>query len=507
MFDHRTALLASATVLAAGVIPTAVIASGTPAHAATTLSKNVTANLFEYNWPSVAADCTNVLGPNGFAAVQVAPPEDSYDNVDHYWYDVYQPVDYSLNSRMGTPAQFQAMVATCHTAGVKVYVDAVLNHTAAGDGGNDTSYGGQPFNSGTLTYPAYSTSNFHSYPTNCPESNDSIDNWLSYTDVTQCRLDGLPDLATETTYVRDTEAAYLNGLIADGVDGFRLDAASSIGESDIAAIEALLNPDPTTGTPVYITQEVYPGSSGQDPRLDPTSFEPEGSVTSFDYSYALTDDFQNGDIAALGSSNFALPSADASSFVTNHDTERASSPTLHYSNGAKYILADEFLLAYGYGTPQIFSSFEFSSYNQAPPDAPNGDVTNTVCGTGAWECTEQNPAIDAMVGWHNLAYTNNDPVTNWTTDGNDLIAFSRGSDAWIAINNGTTALTDTVTTGLPDATYCDIINDTYNGGSCSGTGIAVSGGRATVTVPAHGSLAVDINSAITAVPRPLRPGR
>ncbi|MBR7836159.1 alpha amylase C-terminal domain-containing protein [Actinospica durhamensis] len=496
---RRPALLAVGSVLTAVLTPAAVltVTSARAAHAASALSRNVTANLFEYDWNSVAQDCTNVLGPDGFAAVQVSPPQDSYDNVDHYWWDVYQPVDYSIDGRLGTASQFSSMVAACHAAGVKVYADVVLNHMATGDGGSDTSYGGASFDSATLTYPAYTSADFHSYPADCPESSDSIVNWLSYTEVTQCRVDGLPDLATNTTAVRDTEAAYLNNLIGLGIDGFRLDSATEIGETDIAAIEALLTDDSTTGTPVFITQEVYPGSSGQDSRLNPTSFEPEGSVTSFDYSYDVTDDFENGDLAALDTIAPALPSADASSFITNQDTERASSPTLSYKNGSEYILADEFLLAYGYGTPQIFSSFEFSSYNQAPPDASNGDVTATVCGTGTWECTEQNTAIDALVGWHDLAYTNNDTVANWTSDGNDLVAFSRGSDAWIALNNGTSAQTATFTTGLPNGTYCDIVNDTYSNGACSGTGITVANGSATVTVPAGGSVAFDTASAIT----------
>lgn len=495
---RRSALLTVGAVLASFLIaPAAVMSvSAAPARAATALSRNVTANLFEYNWDSVAADCTNVLGPDGFAAVQVSPPQDSYDQADHYWWDVYQPVDYSLTSRFGTAAQFAAMVGACHAAGVKVYADVVLNHMAAGDGGPDTGYGGGAFDSSTLTYPAYTAADFHSYPADCPESGDGIVNWLSYTEVTGCRLDGLPDLATNTTAVRDTEAAYLNSLIAQGVDGFRLDSATEIGETDIAAIEALLDPDSSTDTAVFVTQEVYPGTSSQDSRLNPTSFEPEGSVTSFDYSYDLTDDFESGDLAALGSISPQLPSADASSFVTNQDTERASSPTLDYADGSAYILADEFLLAYGYGTPQIFSGFEFSSYNQAPPDAADGDVTDTVCGTGAWECTERNAAIDALVGWHNLAYTDNDAVAHWSTDGNDLIAFSRGADAWIALNNGSSAQTATFATGLPDGTYCDIVNATYSSGSCSGTGITVSGGSATVTVPAGGSVAFDVDSLI-----------
>ena len=487
-------LLLTPTLVAAALFAPAALHTAS-AHAAS-LDKDVTANLFEYDFNSIAADCTNVLGPDGFAAVQVAPPEDSYDQPDHYWWDVYQPVDYSVGGRLGTEAQFESMISACHAAGVKVYVDAVLNHMAAGDGGADTSYDGQSFDSSTLTYPAYSSADFHSYPADCPESSDSIVNWLSYTEVTQCRLDGLPDLATETTTVRDAEAGYLNSMIEMGADGFRLDSATEIGETDIAAIESMLDDDTTTGQPVGIVQEVWPGSSGQDARLDPTSFEPEGSVTAFDYTYAITDDFEDGDLAALDSYSPELPSSDATTFVSDQDTERSSSASLSYADGAEYNLADEFLLAYGYGTPQIYSSFEYGNYNQAPPDTSNGDVTDTVCGTGAWACTEQNSAVDAMVGWHNLALTDDAAVANWTTDGNDLIAFSRGDAAWIAINNGGSAETDTFQTGLPDGSYCDIVADTYSDGTCSGAGIVVVDGQATVTVPADGSVAIDANSVI-----------
>ena len=83
------------------------------------------ANLFEWNWPSVASECTTVLGPAGYGAVQVAPPQDSLkrtelgngsDTILHPWWEVYQPVDYNLTSRMGNEDQFKAMVKTCRRA-------------------------------------------------------------------------------------------------------------------------------------------------------------------------------------------------------------------------------------------------------------------------------------------------------------------------------------------------------------------------------------------------------
>ena len=106
---------------------------------------DVIANLFEWNWNSVAHECTTVLGPAGYGGVQVAPPQDSLSRQAsagapvHPWWEVYQPVDYNLTSRMGNESQFKSMVATCRNAGVKVYVDAVINHMT---GQGDTSYGG-----------------------------------------------------------------------------------------------------------------------------------------------------------------------------------------------------------------------------------------------------------------------------------------------------------------------------------------------------------------------------
>src|SRR6185369_2165596 len=47
------------------------------ASTAGTTSRDVLANLFEWNWPSVGRECTNVLGPAGYGGVQVAPPADS----------------------------------------------------------------------------------------------------------------------------------------------------------------------------------------------------------------------------------------------------------------------------------------------------------------------------------------------------------------------------------------------------------------------------------------------
>ncbi len=489
-------LVVAVGLLAATAVPVALVSAAAPAQASVA-AKDVTANLFMWNWNSVASECTNVLGPHGYAAVQVSPPQDSTtDAADgHPWWEIYQPVDYNLTSRMGNDAQFRAMVTACHQAGVKVYVDAVLNHMARQQG-NDTSYGGVSYTPGS-SYPTYSSADFHSYPNDCPVSSNQISDWNNYQQVTECQLDALPDLRTESTYVRNTEAAYLNKLIGYGVDGFRVDAAKHIGHADLAAVEALLNKDTMTGQPVYIVQEVALGSTNT--QLQPASFENTGSLIGFDYADAIKTQF-TGNIANFGgfASWSLIPGAYSSTFVNNHDTERDGS-NLSYKNGATYVLATEFLLAWGFGTPQVYSGFTWSSSSASPPADANGFVTNTNCAAG-WYCTDRLTGVANMVDWHNLALANGDPVTNWYTDGTNLIAFSRGADAWISLNNEPSAQTRTFTTGLPDGTYCDIIHGSVSGTACTGPTVTVSANRATVTVPANDAVAIDRNSRVPGAP-------
>ena len=44
------------------------------------------------------------------------------------------------------------------------------------------------------------------------------------------------------------------------------------------------------------------------------------------------------------------------SFVTNHDTDRNAGEYLGHNDGETFILANEWLLASGYGLPHVFAS-------------------------------------------------------------------------------------------------------------------------------------------------------
>src|SRR3954454_18753191 len=140
-----TAVLATA-LLAVGVVRNAETAE---ASSASPGAKDVIVHLFEWPWASVASECTSTLGPKGFGGVQVSPPQEHVvlPGNGYPWWQDYQPVSYRLVSRRGDRAAFANMVNTCHAAGVKIFVDAVLNHMAGGgstgpgsDGSSYTQY-------------------------------------------------------------------------------------------------------------------------------------------------------------------------------------------------------------------------------------------------------------------------------------------------------------------------------------------------------------------------------
>jgi len=434
-------LPAVAVLLTTAVVPAVQAA---PATASPPGDHDVIANLFEWNWPSVASECTNVLGPQGYGAVQVAPPEDSLTRDGHPWWEVYQPADYNLTSRMGDRAQFSSMVSACHSAGVKVYADAVINHMT---GQGSTSYGGVSF--GKYDYPGiYSSADFHNYPSDCPQSDDQIHDYNNATEVTKCELSSLSDLRTESDYVRGKIAGYLNDLLSIGVDGFRVDAAKHLGETDMKGIEDKLSKS------AYIYQEVMPGSPGE---ISPPAFEPSGDLLEFVYGQKLKEQF-NGNISNLqtfGQSWGFEPSDKAVVFVANHDTERNGS-SLNYRDGSKYSLATIFSLAWGYGTPQVYSGFDFNGSDDSPPADSSGHVSATNCSSGWQGCLDR--TLGGMVGWHNTVKGTS--VANWWTDGSNQIAFIGGG---------------------------------ASGGSCTGTAVTVDGsGNATFQVNPGSAVAIDV---------------
>ena len=80
----------------------------------------------------------------------------------------------------------------------------------------------------------------------------------------------------------------------------------------------------------------------------------------------------------------------------------------------------------------------------------------------------------------------NEPKTNWQCIGDNIIAFSRGSKAFIAIVNDNIEVNHEFQTNLPEGVYCDIISGNLERNPeahCSGRKIEVRGdGKAWISI-------------------------
>ncbi|MBB5869583.1 alpha-amylase [Allocatelliglobosispora scoriae] len=492
---HLAAALASALFAATAVAAFALPQTATPQTVPVSANsspgtRDVIVHLFEWPWASIASECTNVLGPKGFGAVQVSPPQEHVvlSGQSNPWWQDYQPVSYQLVSRRGDRAAFASMVSTCHAAGVKIYVDAVLNHMA---GGASTGVGSAGSTYSQYNYPnaGYTTNDFHHCGRN---GNDDIVSWGDRWEVQNCELVDLSDLKTEAGNVRGKLTAYLNDLVGLGVDGFRVDAAKHVPVADLQAIYGGVSGSP------YIYQEVIEGGSGE---ISPSEYTGIGDVTEFRSGDVVGNAFRDGNLSGLNGlpGSMLLSSGDAVTFVDNHDTQRNGRARLTYKNGSTYGLAEAFLLAYNYGTPALMSSFTFSNNEAGPPTAGNGTTNQVTCGSG-WECEHRWRTIANLVGFHNAVAGTS--VTNWWSNGSSQIGFGRGANGYAVFNRGS-SLTQTFTTGLPAGTYCDVANGDFSGTSCSGAVYTVNGsGQFTATVAGGSMLALHINARTSGNPSP-----
>ncbi|MFC5288170.1 carbohydrate-binding module family 20 domain-containing protein [Actinokineospora guangxiensis] len=460
---RRPVAALAAALLAAVTLP--VLAPSAPtATAAPPGPKDVTATLFQWRFDDVARACTDVLGPKGYGYVEVSPATEHIQGPQ--WWTVYQPVSYKIAGRLGDRAAFANMVTTCRNAGVKVIADAVINHMAGISGGVGT--GGTSFSK--YNYPGhYQNQDFHG----CRQP---ITDYGNRDNVQNCELVNLSDLDTGSEYVRSEIAEYLNDLKSLGVEGFRIDAAKHMSAGDLAAIKA------RQSNPGYWVQEVIYGAGEA---VHPNEYLNNGDVDEFRYATGLKSVFNGGKLADLSQFGEAwgfVASTKGRSFVDNWDTERNGS-TLNRTYGSTYTLANVFMLAWPYGSPNVYSGYVVGGHDDGPP--LGGDVRE--CYQDGWTCVHAWRQVANMVGFRNAVAGT--AVTNWWSNGNNAIAFGRGNKGYVAINREGSALSRTFQTSLPAGSYCDVQH--ADPGACSGHTYTVdSAGRFTATVGAGDAIAL-----------------
>jgi pullulanase len=488
------ALAASAALALTGLAAAPSMALGE--QTSPTGAKDVIVIAFQQNWESVARQCTDVYGPEGVGYVEVSPPQETIQGKQ--WWTSYQVASYKLDSKLGTQAQFESMIATCKAAGVGVIADAVINHTfgtfdgsprygAAGEGKQGSEYDSD----GTLkATPGYTPADYHSCTSN-------ISNYSDAGNVQNCRLSGLMDLDTGKPEVQEKIADYLNGLLKLGVYGFRVDAVKHIASADVTAIKTLLaQKSGRDADSIFFEQEVI-GSASEAAQIQPANYLGTGKVSEFNFTNHLAVAFssditdESRGLAKVGGPDW-VSSDKAAVFVTNWDTERGSALT--YKKGSAYLLANAFMLANGYGQPHVYSGYYFNGNDDGAPGAGDVSVPDVTCPSdgsmtpGTWQCTERWTAIRGMIGYHNAVAGT--AVSNWKTYGANVLGFGRGSKGYLAINNSDNDSHQSFATSLPAGTYCNV----YATGDCSQTVDVRSDGSFTADLPAHAAIAIHVGA-------------
>ena len=480
---------------------------------------DVTMIAFQQSWKTIGDECTKTYGPEGVKYVQVSPPQESIQGTQ--WWTVYQPVSYKLDSRFGTEDEFKTMISQCDAAGVQIVADMVLNHTTGHDvSWVDDQYGvaGTEYNGSYGRYPGIGiyqyeesgnnhqyglpSGDFHTCKSNV---SDNISDYTNADEVWNCRLSTMWDINTGSDRVQNIQAEYLAHLWEDGVRGFRIDSAKHMDPNDIASIKRKFM------TKAGITDEQsFPWSqeviyhNGESEKFAPERYEKNGQVTEFSYAYSLLKDF-NGSITNLKNiTSDLLDDADnATVFVSNWDTARGSE-TLKPVSGARYELANAFMLGYDYGHPKILSDYAFNEstqYDDGVKDSTDTTVPkismDDVCSTqkdptqmeyGDWSCQQRWTSIRGMIKFHNAV--NGTSVSNWQESGSNDIAFERvdangKSKGLLALNNTLQEHDVDYTTSLPDGEYCNV----YASRTCSQT-VTVSGGHAKATIGKRSAIAI-----------------
>ncbi|CAH7668422.1 glycoside hydrolase superfamily, partial [Phakopsora pachyrhizi] len=376
--------------------------------------------LFQWKYRDIARECEEVLAPQGYGYVQVAPVQEY--SVGEQWWRSYQPVSHKIGSRQGSEEDFDEMVLRCKAAGVGVIVDAVINHMGTGTKGvNLNGSLGSVYQK--YEYPnLYSSKNFH----HCNNGHrDLLRNFSDRYELQQCELYNLADLDTSQPEVQSRITDFLQLLVSKGVSGLRIDAAKHIDTKELEKILSKVR--------ARIIQEV---TVECDDGVKPMEYVPGGRVYSFQAARDITNFFMNDGISYLAKpvpfgedwGEDYMPSSHSQVFVTNWDLERGKERYLRWDMEPKiYLLAQTFLLVWGYGQVDVFSSYNFKTKDD---NAPKGEFE---CGRNSWRCEHRHPMILGAIQLRSASA--GQPVLNILTEGTQRLAFNRGTTAFIAINN------------------------------------------------------------------------
>lgn len=386
---------------------------------------------------------------------------------DNQWYYHYQPTNYTIgNYQLGTKAEFEAMCAEADRYGVRIIVDAVVNHmTSSWD---------------QIESPWNNLDYFH--------TNEHVGDWNNRWEVTQKSLLGLWDLNTQNSTVANGIKDFLVECVNSGASGFRYDAAKHIelpGEYGSNFWTIALN----NGAEFQYGEILQDGISKEN------EYANIMSVTASNYGKKLRDNINSKNLSTSVVSNWDINVAGNKmvTWVESHDNY-ANNPN---DWGASVWMNDYHIKmlwavigARKDGTPLFFSRPKNGGNgNRFPGDSQIGDVGSDLYFDN--EVVWVNHFRNQMVG-------ESEYLRNY--NGSACLMIERGNKGVVIINTGDAQQLNSPTQ-LADGTYMDQVSGgsfTVANGNITG---ALLGGKVHVIYhQTNGSNAPPASSDISATP-------
>ena len=362
------------------------------------------------------------------------------------WYYHYQPTAYTIgNYQLGTEAEFIEMNRVAEQYGIKIIVDAVLNHT-------------------TSDYSKVS-SEIKSI-NNWTHGADRISNWNSREEVTQKSLLGLWELNTQNPEVQQYLLKFLKNAVSDGADGFRYDAAKHIelpGEYPNQYGSNFWNVILNNGS------EFQYGEVLQDNISRDADYANLMSITASQYGHSIREILRNRNANAgnLGNYRAGVDPSKLVLWVESHDTY-ANGNTDSESESAW--MSDEdlklgwaMITARAKGTPLFFSRPVGGGKGvRFPKQTKIGDAGSNLY---------KDPTIVAVNKFHNAMVGQSEYIRNPNGDTN-VAMIERGTQGAVIANLSDSEKSLNTETKLANGTYKDQISGktyTVSNGRLSGS--------------------------------------
>ena len=362
------------------------------------------------------------------------------------WYYHYQPTAYTIgNYQLGTEAEFIEMNRVAEQYGIKIIVDAVLNHT-------------------TSDYKKVSSE--ITSITKWNRGNTKIENWRSREEVTQKSLLGLWEWNTQNPEVQQYLLKFLKNAVADGADGFRYDAAKHIelpGEYPNEFGSNFWNVILNNGT------EFQYGEVLQDNISRDADYANLMSITASQYGHSIRDMLRNRNVNAgnLGNYQAGVDPSKLVLWVESHDTY-ANGKTDSESESAW--MSDEdlklgwaMITARAKGTPLFFSRPVGGGKGvRFPEQTKIGDAGSNLY---------KDPTIVAVNKFHNAMVGQSEYIRNPNGD-TSVAMIERGTQGAVIANLSDSEKSLNTETKLANGTYKDQISGktyTVSNGRLSGS--------------------------------------